>query len=210
MVGWRPHIWGWCPPVWEILHPPLESMWNVTFKSKLFLEIKHSHGEIFDTFIICRFGSWTYDGSALNLQLQADSADTSSYVPHSDWTLIGVPARRNVVSYDCCPEEYIDITFTIKLKNSGSSFPRAELSIILSLISLLGRLLWSKAYWHTLPKVNAKFICLSPPQIEKLPFSHRTSDMLFNSLPTSPPLENEKLPFSVRTSGLLLHSLPAI
>ena len=31
-------------------------------------------------------------------------------------SIIGVPARRNVVSYDCCPEQYIDITFTIHIR----------------------------------------------------------------------------------------------
>ena len=29
---------------------------------------------------------------------------------------IGVPAKRNVVQYDCCPEQYIDITFTIHIR----------------------------------------------------------------------------------------------
>ena len=30
--------------------------------------------------------------------------------------LLGVPAKRSVVSYDCCPEQYIDITFTIHIR----------------------------------------------------------------------------------------------
>ena len=29
---------------------------------------------------------------------------------------VGVPATRNVVSYECCPEQYIDITFTIHIR----------------------------------------------------------------------------------------------
>ena len=28
----------------------------------------------------------------------------------------GMPAKRNIVSYDCCPEQYIDVTFTIKIR----------------------------------------------------------------------------------------------
>ncbi len=28
----------------------------------------------------------------------------------------GVPAKRNVVTYDCCPEEYIDLTFTVNIR----------------------------------------------------------------------------------------------
>ena len=30
--------------------------------------------------------------------------------------VLGVPAKRNVVQYDCCPEQYIDITFTIHIR----------------------------------------------------------------------------------------------
>ena len=30
--------------------------------------------------------------------------------------VLGVPAKRNEVIYDCCPEPYLDITFTIKIR----------------------------------------------------------------------------------------------
>lgn len=30
--------------------------------------------------------------------------------------LKGLPANRNVLSYECCPEEYIDVTFTIHIR----------------------------------------------------------------------------------------------
>ena len=29
---------------------------------------------------------------------------------------VGVPATRNEVIYDCCPEPYLDITFVIKIR----------------------------------------------------------------------------------------------
>ena len=29
--SWRPHLWGWCPLVWEILDPPLIAIVMVTF-----------------------------------------------------------------------------------------------------------------------------------------------------------------------------------
>ena len=29
---------------------------------------------------------------------------------------IGVPAKRNEVIYDCCPEPYLDITYTFKIR----------------------------------------------------------------------------------------------
>ena len=29
---------------------------------------------------------------------------------------VGMPAQRNVRKYDCCPERYVDITFTVHIR----------------------------------------------------------------------------------------------
>jgi len=64
-----------------------------------------------------KFGSWTYNGFKLDLQLKSsDGGDISTYVTNGEWALIGVPATRNEVIYECCPEPYLDITFTIKIR----------------------------------------------------------------------------------------------
>jgi nicotinic acetylcholine receptor len=63
-----------------------------------------------------KFGSWTYNGFKLNLEIQAPEADTSSYVLNGEWALLGVPGEKNEVFYECCPEPYLDITFIIKIR----------------------------------------------------------------------------------------------
>ncbi|KAL9874207.1 neuronal acetylcholine receptor subunit alpha-7-like isoform 2-T2 [Glossina fuscipes fuscipes] len=64
-----------------------------------------------------KFGSWTYDGFQLDLQLQDETGgDISSYVLNGEWELLGVPGKRNEIYYNCCPEPYIDITFTIIIR----------------------------------------------------------------------------------------------
>lgn len=35
-------------------------------------------------------------------------------MPHG--VFAGAPANRNVLRYDCCPEEYIDITFSVQIR----------------------------------------------------------------------------------------------
>jgi len=65
---------------------------------------------------LLKFGSWTYNGFNLDFQTQSDKGETSSYIPNGEWELLGVPAVRNEVIYDCCPEPYLDITFTIKMR----------------------------------------------------------------------------------------------
>ncbi|XP_018327022.1 neuronal acetylcholine receptor subunit alpha-7 [Agrilus planipennis] len=61
-----------------------------------------------------KFGSWTYDGLQLDLQLQDDGGgDISNFITNGEWDLLGVPGKRNELYYNCCPEPYIDITFYI-------------------------------------------------------------------------------------------------
>lgn len=64
-----------------------------------------------------KFGSWTYDGSQLDLQLQDESGgDLSSYITNGEWDLLSVPGKRNVIFYNCCPEPYVDITYVINIR----------------------------------------------------------------------------------------------
>ncbi|XP_063990955.1 neuronal acetylcholine receptor subunit alpha-7-like isoform X1 [Diachasmimorpha longicaudata] len=64
-----------------------------------------------------KFGSWTYDGFQLDLQLQDESGgDISSFITNGEWDLLGVPGKRNVIFYNCCPEPYIDITFVVIIR----------------------------------------------------------------------------------------------
>jgi len=65
---------------------------------------------------LLKFGSWTYNGFNLDFKTQSNQGETSSYIPNGEWELLGVPAIRNEVVYDCCPEPYLDITFTIKIR----------------------------------------------------------------------------------------------
>lgn len=92
-----------------------------------------------------KFGSWTYDGWLLDLQMT--DADISAYMPNGEWDLIGgwggdnwhfihaeiiksqcsqinlsvcvpagVPGTRNEVYYECCKEPYTDVTFVITIR----------------------------------------------------------------------------------------------
>ncbi|XP_035537816.1 cholinergic receptor, nicotinic, alpha 11 [Morone saxatilis] len=61
-----------------------------------------------------KFGSWTYDGWLLDLQM--NDADVSGYMPNGEWDLIGVPGTRNEAFYDCCKEPYPDVTFVVTIR----------------------------------------------------------------------------------------------
>ena len=39
------------------------------------------------------------------------------------WELSVESVKRNEVLYDCCPDVYVDVTYTLKLKRSGPMAP---------------------------------------------------------------------------------------
>ncbi|KPP63426.1 neuronal acetylcholine receptor subunit alpha-7-like [Scleropages formosus] len=59
-----------------------------------------------------KFGSWTYGGWSLDLQMV--DADVTGYIPNGEWDL--VPGRRNEKFYECCKEPYPDVTFTVVMR----------------------------------------------------------------------------------------------
>lgn len=78
---------------------------------ELYEKKKKTTGVIFG-----RFGSWTYDGSKLNLTLSTDSANLDYYLPNPDWDIVSAEAERHVMRYECCPEPYIDVTYQLHLR----------------------------------------------------------------------------------------------
>ena len=45
-----------------------------------------------------------------------DTLNTAEFQDNGEWQLIDAFYIRNVVIYECCPEPYIDITVTIKIR----------------------------------------------------------------------------------------------
>uniref|UniRef100_A0A8C9SHG7 Neuronal acetylcholine receptor subunit alpha-7-like n=1 Tax=Scleropages formosus TaxID=113540 RepID=A0A8C9SHG7_SCLFO len=61
-----------------------------------------------------KFGSWSYGGWSLDLQMM--EADTTGYIANGEWDLVEVPGRRSERFYDCCKEPYPDVTFTVVMR----------------------------------------------------------------------------------------------
>ncbi|CEF66119.1 Nicotinic acetylcholine receptor family and Neurotransmitter-gated ion-channel transmembrane domain and Neurotransmitter-gated ion-channel family and Neurotransmitter-gated ion-channel ligand-binding domain and Nicotinic acetylcholine-gated receptor, transmembrane domain-containing protein [Strongyloides ratti] len=68
-----------------------------------------------------KFGSWTYHGYALDLQIDTDPGeepgmDLSTYIPSSEWVLESAPAVRQEIFFSCCPQPYPTIKFYINIR----------------------------------------------------------------------------------------------
>ncbi|KAL4227651.1 Neuronal acetylcholine receptor subunit alpha-7-like [Mactra antiquata] len=63
-----------------------------------------------------KFGSWSYHGWDVNFTKRPIAGDTSMFVANGEWKLLGIPAIRHEVIYNCCEEPYPDVTFYIQIK----------------------------------------------------------------------------------------------
>jgi len=64
-----------------------------------------------------RFGSWTYSGKLLDLQLSSEKVDLTNFADFNpDWKLSKIVANRESKLYPCCPDEYPLVNFNVTLK----------------------------------------------------------------------------------------------
>ena len=91
-----------------------------------------------------KLGSWTHSGWQLDIQLKSkDGLDISGYVRNEEWDLRFTSGKRNEVVYECCPEPYLDVTYTLHLTRKASSHIQRYLvpSAFLTSLGILSLLL---------------------------------------------------------------------
>lgn len=74
------------------------------------------------------------------VEKSTDGGDISTFITNGEWDLIGVPSNRTVEYYTCCPEPYVDITFTIHIRRRTLYyfFNLIVPSVLISSMALLG------------------------------------------------------------------------
>ncbi|KAK7498163.1 hypothetical protein BaRGS_00010423 [Batillaria attramentaria] len=65
-----------------------------------------------------KFGSWTYNGWKLDLNFihGQESMDLTDFTPSNEWTIVANEGKKHIQRYNCCPEPYLDITFTLRMR----------------------------------------------------------------------------------------------
>lgn len=85
------------------------------------------------------FGSWTHGGHQLDVRPRGAGASLADFVENVEWRVLGMPARRRVLTYGCCSEPYPDVTFTLLLRRRAAAYV-CNLLLPCVLISLLAPL----------------------------------------------------------------------
>ena len=76
---------------------------------------------------LMKFGSWAFDKSKIDLAVKNDSVMNKYYIRNGEWKMLRMSVKRNALKYQCCPNEYVDITVRVQIR-------RESLDYILKLI----------------------------------------------------------------------------
>ncbi|XP_076261061.1 nicotinic acetylcholine receptor alpha6 isoform X5 [Rhynchophorus ferrugineus] len=132
-----------------------------------------------------KFGSWTHDGNQLDLILNSDTGgDLSDFITNGEWYLIGMPGKKNTIVYACCPEPYVDVTFTIQIRRRTLYyfFNLIVPCVLISSMALLGftlppdsgEKLTLGTYFNCIMFMVASSVVLT---VVVLNYHHRTADI---------------------------------
>jgi len=71
---------------------------------------------------ILKFGSWTFDGLSMDLQMYNDEtkADVSDLWDSTNWKIVSNNFTREVKYYDCCTEPYVSITYNLEVQRKST------------------------------------------------------------------------------------------
>ena len=66
--------------------------------------------------------------------------DITGFNPNGEWDLIEIPSKKTVQYYTCCPEPYVDITYTIHIRRRTLYYFCNLIvpSVLISSMALLG------------------------------------------------------------------------
>jgi uncharacterized DUF497 family protein len=67
-------------------------------------------------------GSWMYDGDRLDILLDSEGSELALLETNSEWQVVEVRSNRDVITYACCEEPYIEITYNLTLRRQSATY----------------------------------------------------------------------------------------
>ncbi|KAJ8319189.1 hypothetical protein KUTeg_004280 [Tegillarca granosa] len=120
----------------------IEWLPQAIFKSSCAIDIRHFPFDVQKCKM--KFGSWTYDGSKIDLNFiyGNENFDLSEYVKSNEWDIVRSKAVRNIIIYTCCPEPYVDLTFELEIRRKPAFYNYILILPCILLSSLTLVLFW--------------------------------------------------------------------
>ncbi|XP_064614604.1 neuronal acetylcholine receptor subunit alpha-10-like [Liolophura sinensis] len=110
----------------------------VIYKSSCSIDVKYFPFD--EQNCTLEFASWTYDANAIKLVIVGDSGDISNYIPNSEWNLFKLEQKWRNITFSCCPEPYIFVSYSILMTRRPLFylFNMVMPCVLITMVALLG------------------------------------------------------------------------
>ncbi|CAH8518233.1 unnamed protein product [Heterobilharzia americana] len=69
-----------------------------------------------------RFGPWTFDSARVNITFYDEGFSMKDYVESPEWSVLKYWQKHRTHAYPCCPEQYSDTLFFIKIERQAAYY----------------------------------------------------------------------------------------
>jgi len=123
-----------------VVYPTGQVVWVSSYRLTASCKIWTTYFPFDEQFCDLKFGSWVYSGWKLNISLANQSGmKLGSYMENTEWEVVNTTGRKNEVIYDCCPDPYQDITYTLHVRRRSRNYLRYVIvpSFCITLVSIM-------------------------------------------------------------------------
>ncbi|KAJ1528529.1 hypothetical protein ONE63_006935 [Megalurothrips usitatus] len=87
----------------------------------------------------CEFkmGSWVYDKASIDILTNNGSFSHDPHVEGEPWAVLDTTFERKETMYTCCPESYVDVSFSVTVQRRGSAYHTVLTAPLFASIALL-------------------------------------------------------------------------
>ncbi|KAK9876611.1 hypothetical protein WA026_013989, partial [Henosepilachna vigintioctopunctata] len=91
-----------------------------------------------------KFGSWTYSGDLIDLELYNDKAEIERelIIESTEWELVSTSMKKSSKYYSCCPEAYPDISANITISRRSPSYKAVIVTPAFAILILILTTFW--------------------------------------------------------------------
>ncbi|CAF3718419.1 unnamed protein product [Rotaria socialis] len=134
-MTWKPQLYGnidairipttkiWLPDI--VLYNSVDENYDNYMKTNAVVahtgQILYVSPRIFKS--TCSFNTSSFQIVRINITTSTNTIDLSSYVINNKWKLIDSYMTLNEVKYECCPQAYLSVVLTIKIRRVLDDFP---------------------------------------------------------------------------------------
>lgn len=100
-----------------------------------------------------QFGSWVHHGNEIDVIAKQTDAHFELFIESPEWIINEVTSGRSVVTYECCPDPYVNVQYNITIERRSSIYRTVILAPAFVIICNNSISIEFLFFWNSLYKI---------------------------------------------------------